>query len=196
MAVPLTGFLTSGTYQGFDVHPEAIAWCRDNITAENPNFAFTHVDARNSFYNPNGTVDAENYRFPYADGCFDFALASSLFTHLLWSETRNYLAETWRVLRHGGRALFTFFLLTPESERLIEEGQSKIRFPARGDRCRLEVVDDPARVVAYAESEVRELFAQAGLVIRDIHYGRWPGRASGLTTQDMVVAERPLVAAS
>jgi hypothetical protein len=52
------------------------------------------------------------------------------------------------------------------------------------------------RVVAYTEEDVRELFAASGLVIQNIHFGRWPGRASGLTAQDMVVAERPLPAGS
>jgi SAM-dependent methyltransferase len=191
MAVPLAGFLTSGTYDGFDVNAEAIGWCRDNITAQYPNFAFTHVDAFNSFYNPKGSVTAETYRFPYGDDAFDFAFASSLFTHLVWAETRNYLAETRRVLRPGGRALFTFFLLSPESERLIRDGSSRLRFPVDSDRCRLEAADDPARVVAYVEGEVRELFAEAGLVIRDLHFGRWPGRVDTLTAQDMVVAVRP-----
>jgi SAM-dependent methyltransferase len=191
MALPLSRFLNTGTYRGFDVHAEAIAWCRDNIAAEYPNFEFEHVDAYNSRYNPSGTVRAETYRFPYPDDCVDFAFASSLFTHLVWGESRNYLAETRRVLRPGGRALLTFFLLTPESESLIAEGRSRLRFAAQGDRCRLGMADDPASTVAYAEVDVRELFAESGLVIRDIHFGRWPGRASGLTTQDMVVAERP-----
>jgi SAM-dependent methyltransferase len=195
MALPLSRFLTNGTYHGFDVHPEAIAWCREHITAEHPNFEFEHVDAHNSLYNPGGTVLAETYRFPYADGCFDFAFASSVFTHLIWGETRNYLSETLRVLRHGGRALFTFFLLTPESERLMAEGRSRFRFPVQAERCRVEVADDPAQVVAYTEEEVTELFANSGLVIKNIHFGRWPGRAGGLTAQDMVVAERPLAAA-
>jgi SAM-dependent methyltransferase len=191
MAVPLSGFLTTGTYDGFDVNAEAISWCRDNITVQHPNFEFTHVDAYNSLYNPKGTVIAETYRFPYADSVFDFALASSLFTHLIWAETRNYLAETQRVLRPGGRALFTFYLLSPESERLIAEGRSRLRFPVDGDRCRLEAANNPARVVAYAEREARDLFANAGLVIRDIHFGRWPGRADTLTAQDLIIAGRP-----
>ncbi len=147
MALPLSRYLTSGRYDGFDVVPDAIAWCREHIAPEFPNFQFERVDAYNSFYNPDGSVHAENYRFPYPDQTFDFAFASSLFTHLVWAETRNYLAEAKRV--------------------------------------------DPAAVVAYADDEVRELFAGAGLTIREIHLGRWPGRTIGLTTQDMIVAERP-----
>ncbi len=191
MALPLSRYLTSGRYDGFDVVPDAIAWCREHIAPEFPNFHFERVDAYNSFYNPDGSVHAENYRFPYPDQTFDFAFASSLFTHLVWAETRNYLAEAKRVLRHGGRAMFTFFLLTPESARLISEGRSRVLFPVRSDRCYLAKADDPAAVVAYADDEVRELFAEAGLTIREIHLGRWPGRTIGLTTQDMIVAERP-----
>jgi hypothetical protein len=36
-----------------------------------------------------------------------------------------------------------------------------------------------------------DLFSQSGLVVREIYFGRWPGRAAGLTMQDMIVADRP-----
>src|SRR5918995_1683501 len=38
MARPLTRFLTSGTYDGFDVLPELIDWCQANITPRHANF--------------------------------------------------------------------------------------------------------------------------------------------------------------
>ena len=126
MALPFTHFLTGGRYCGLDVNAEAIAWCRENIATRHPRFEFEYVDAHNSFYNPLGTVRAETYRFPYDNASFDFVVASSLFTHLVWAETRNYVAETRRVLRSNGRALFTFFLLTPESEELMASGRSRM----------------------------------------------------------------------
>ncbi len=192
MALPLSRFLSTGTYRGFDAHAEAIAWCREHIAGAHPNFEFEHVDAYNSRYNPRGVVRAETYRFPYTDGYFDFAFASSLFTHLVGGETGNYLAETRRVLRPGGRALFTFFILTPESEGLTAGDPKALRFPVQGDGCYLARADSPGSVVAYAEAQVGELFKNSGLVVRDIKFGRWPGRVTGLTFQDMVLADRPL----
>jgi len=189
MAVPLSGFLTSGSYRGFDAHAEAIAWCQEHISTQHSNFQFEHVDAYSSRYNPSGTVRAETYRFPYREEQFDFAFASSLFTHLLSAETRNYLAETKRVLRAGGRALFTFFLLDPDALRLTSAGRTKLRFSTPAEGCYVAVADDPARAVAYTPEAVESLFTAAGLTIQHIHPGRWPGRERGLTYQDLVVAQ-------
>src|SRR5690606_34432863 len=40
MAVPLTKFLTEGSYEGFDIVPELIDWCKDTITPKFPKFQF------------------------------------------------------------------------------------------------------------------------------------------------------------
>ena len=37
-AVPLTRYLTTGSYEGFDISPDAIIWCQNNITKQFPNF--------------------------------------------------------------------------------------------------------------------------------------------------------------
>ena len=53
MAIPLTNFLDpQGSYEGFDIVPLGIHWCRDNITQCYPNFQFRLLDVRNSSYNP------------------------------------------------------------------------------------------------------------------------------------------------
>src|SRR5712692_11920500 len=83
MALPLSRYLTTGTYHGIDVSRQAIEWCQTNISQRFTNFQFDHVDADNSHYNPAGTVRAEEYRLPYSDGTFDFVAASSLYTHLM-----------------------------------------------------------------------------------------------------------------
>ena len=109
VALPLTRLLTS-TYEGFDVVKAAIRWCQRHITAHHPRFRFRHANLYNSFYNRRG-VDAAHFRFPYDDASFDFAFATSVFTHLDVDSTRNYLDEAHRVLRPGGRLLATFFVL-------------------------------------------------------------------------------------
>lgn len=191
MALPLTEFVDGGTYDGFDVHRGAIDWCNATIAPGHPDFNFRYVDLHNTVYNREATDRAETFVFPYADEQFDFACASSLFTHLLPEETANYLQQARRVLRPGGRAMFTFFISTPESEELMSQGKAPLHFATALDGCRVANPADPHAAVLYPESAVRLLFAEAGLVISDIHFGSWPGRDSGLTFQDMVVAERP-----
>ena len=38
MAVPLTGYLSDEEYEGFDLMPEVIEWCQENITPDIPTF--------------------------------------------------------------------------------------------------------------------------------------------------------------
>src|SRR4051794_41708508 len=47
------------------------------------------ADLFNARYNPAGTQSADAYTFPYGDGRFDFALATSVFTHLLEAQDRK-----------------------------------------------------------------------------------------------------------
>jgi SAM-dependent methyltransferase len=108
MARPLAGYLSSdGAYEGFDVNPDGIAWCRRRYR-RHPGFGFQVADIFNARYNPAGAHRADEYRFPYEDATFDFVLATSVFTHLLEADAANYLAECARVLAPGGRlALYT-----------------------------------------------------------------------------------------
>ena len=112
MAVPLLEFLEPDVrYEGFDVVEEGIKWCRREITPRHPNFKFQLADLYNGRYNPHGTVHAAEYRFPYNHSSFDFAISTSVFTHLGPAEVENYLREAFRVLRPGGRLFGTWFLL-------------------------------------------------------------------------------------
>ena len=69
------------------------------------NFRFQVADLYNRRYNPHGAHAATEYRFPYDDARFDFAILTSVLTHLLEDEADHYLAETARVLKPGGRVL-------------------------------------------------------------------------------------------
>lgn len=56
MAIPFTSFLTS-TYDGFDVVPQGVKWCRSHISRRFENFSFQHADIVNSTCNPAGKID-------------------------------------------------------------------------------------------------------------------------------------------
>ena len=134
MALPLTCYLEGGSYAGFDVGREMVRWCQRTITPRWPNFEFSWASVYNGKYNPFGKHAGTEFRFPYEDACFDFAFATSLFTHLLRDEVHHYLGETARVLRPGGTCLLTFFLLTPEAEAEIAAGRAMLRLPPPGRR--------------------------------------------------------------
>lgn len=190
MAVPLIEYLDRGSYEGFDVGKEMIAWCRRRIESRRPDFRFTWAPVYNSKYNPFGTMTGEEFRFPYEDSSFDFAFATSLFTHLLRDDAAHYLSEVARVLRPGGTCLLTFFLLTPDAERRVAGGEARLgfRYPVEGgltvNRHR------PEEAVALREDALRSMLAAAGLSMREpLRAGVWSGREDGLTLQDVVVAD-------
>src|SRR5437667_3482466 len=137
MAVPLTRYLARpGTYDGFDVVKRGIDWCNANISGRYPNFRFKFVDVRNRAYNPTGTLNPETFRFPYSDASFDFVFVTSVFTHMPSLSMGHYVSEISRVLRSGGRAFITFFLLTSESLKLMSAGSSHLNFAYDLGTCR------------------------------------------------------------
>lgn len=186
IAYALRDWLT-GRYEGFDIVPEAVEWCQREITPRHPNFRFQVADIRSERYNPHGTYEAADYRFPYDDGSFDFAFLTSVFTHLQRPAVANYLSELARVLRPGGRCLATYFLMNDEAERFMG-GHGMFGF----ERDSALVVDDrvPERAVAFHEEDIRPLHERAGLPIETVHRGSWCGREQYASFQDVVVAVR------
>jgi ubiquinone/menaquinone biosynthesis C-methylase UbiE len=191
MAIPLMTYLQGGSYKGFDVGKEMITWCQRNISTQHPNFEFTWAPIYNRKYNPFGTIAANDFRFPYADSSFDFAFATSLFTHLVKDEIRHYLAETTRVLRPGGTCLLTFFLLTPDAEREMASGQASFVFRHEIEGARTVDPKQPEEAIAYQVNDLRTMLREADLTICEpIHYGLWANATNGVAGQDIVLASR------
>ncbi len=177
-----------GLYRGFDVDRRQVDLARELIQSRAPNFQFEWVDVYSRETNPSGEQRAESFVFPYEDESFDVVFAASLFTHLLPEETQRYFRESRRVLRFGGKILFSFFLLdhyrgrgtttSPqyEPEHLLEPGVA-VRDPKFPDTLVAYSID---KVAAYAQS--------AGLEIERVLPGLWsesPGLA--VNDQDLVV---------
>jgi prepilin-type processing-associated H-X9-DG protein len=98
-------------YIGFDIFKANIAWCDAHVTPRSGGrFQFHHFDGQSAFYNPGGRLATTDYRFPADAESVDFALAASVFTHLREPDALHYLRETQRVLRYGGRALFSIHI--------------------------------------------------------------------------------------
>jgi SAM-dependent methyltransferase len=188
MARPLTGYLTSGSYEGIDIVSAAIEWCQ-RAYQRLPNFHFHFTDIYNQAYNPAGSLRAAAYKFPFADASFDFVYLTSVFTHMLPADMENYLCEVTRVLKPGGRCLITYFLLTADSLKLMSQNGSSIDFKGALPGCRVKDTEEPEAAVAYEQDRVFQLYDKNGLVISDpIHYGTWSGFSDGLSYQDIIVA--------
>ncbi|HKP95112.1 MAG TPA: class I SAM-dependent methyltransferase [Fibrobacteria bacterium] len=194
MARPLTRFLDpskGARYEGFDITRSGVEWCRKNISVKFPHFRFQPVDLYNKIYNPKGATQARDFRFPFADGTFDFLFLTSVFTHMFPDDVNRYISEIARVLKPGGRCLATFFIWNPESAGLVEAGKSSLLFPFEGKGYRHAVKYVPEEAIALPEKWVLDTFSRYGLDVQaPIHFGKWCGRASYLSFQDIVVSQK------
>jgi SAM-dependent methyltransferase len=80
----------SGRFLGTDVVRELLQYASQGCP---PSWQFAQV---------------EDIRIPFADNSADFACFFSVFTHLLHEETYCYLLEARRVVKPGGRIVFSF----------------------------------------------------------------------------------------
>lgn len=190
-AIPLLDVLDErGSYEGFDIVPHGVRWCDEHVTTANPRFRFRLADVANPEYRPEGTP-AEEFRFPYDDDDFDVAVLMSVFTHMLPAAVENYLSELRRVLKPGGRALITYYLLNDEARRLIDEGRAALGFAHEGGGYRTTNPDVPEEAIAYDEADVRGKHDRAGLPITGIHHGGWCRRSEYLSGQDITISTVP-----
>ncbi len=190
MAIPLTQYLDSaGRYTGIEITPEAVEWCRKNISSKYPNFDFLFADIANNRYNPNGKLKASQCRFSCGDDSFDFVFLTSVFTHMLPDEVQNYASEIVRLLKPNGRCFVSLFLLNDESGALIGKGSSDLNFQYELPNCWTTDRNVPEAAVAYKESFFRSVLEKSGLILNEpIQFGSWCGRENYLSYQDIVVA--------
>jgi SAM-dependent methyltransferase len=78
-------------YLGTDVVPALLAYAKKRVAR--PDFAFRHVTS---------------LHVPAKPATADFAVFFSVFTHLLHEESYVYLQEAHRVLKPGGKVIFSF----------------------------------------------------------------------------------------
>jgi len=189
MAARLARFLTTGRYEGFDIVKVGTDWATAHISAKYPDFHFTHADVYNRHYNPHSQIKGETYSFPYSNSRFDFAFAKSVFTHMTPQSVQQYLRETARVVKSGGTAVVTAFLINPESTGLIQAGKSSLAMSPAGHFW---VLDPkfPETATGLPEEDFVQWCKAAGFQVKQITYGSWCGRTRYLSYQDIIALSR------
>lgn len=187
-----------GTYMGFEIVRSKVEFLQTNFHRAHPNFSFVWADVSNTYYNPGGTLNPTQYRFPAADASKDVILAASVFTHMAPEHAAHYLREAARALKPGGRCVFSFFLL----ERYIAGAARPFNFggpafafdlqlPAWGDGFAYVNADNPEQMTAFRTSLIDRLAREAGLEIAEIVPGLWSGtEPAAAPTQDLVILVR------
>ena len=192
VALPLADYLDqTGGYVGFDISRRAVAGCRKRFARRRPDFEFVWLDVYNGDYNAGGSVAETHARFPCADGAIDLAFAASVFSHVRMETVRRYLAEAARVLRPGGRFLFTAYALTPERRSAAARGETGLALLPWGEGSMVMDPRSPERAIAHDAEALTQAIEAAGLRLAGPwRAGAWaPGGGPG-GWQDIWVAEK------
>lgn len=144
LAVQLKNYL-QGPYVGIDVVPELFQYAQRQCNRE---------DWR--FYSAPGTT------IPEPDASADFVTFFSVFTHLLHEETYLYLREAKRVLKPGGKIVFSFLEFRLDPHWFIFENSVKD--------------DRPDKVLnQFMDRDMIAVFAtRLGLKVLEMHDGHRP----------------------
>ena len=192
LAIAMPEFLdANGGYEGLDIVPEGIEWCKQHIVGPHDNIHFTLADVYNKEYNPKGSRQPADYQFPYEDETFDAAVLLSVFTHMLPIDVDRYVGEIARVLKKNGRICASYYIIMPESLQLMTSGRGFMHFKHHLGSHWVQSRKVPELAVAYDESYLRGIYSKHGLSDPpDTYFGRWCGRSTGLDAQDVVVATK------
>ncbi len=179
-----------GKYFGFDIDRVQIEDATRRITSIAPNFRYSYVDIYNRHYNPGGETLASEFVFPHDDATFDCVYAASVFTHLLPVELDNYFRQTARVLKPGGKALFSFFVLDfyQGTGSTISPDYQFDHFLDGDVGVAVKYPEYPDTVISYGRQKIEHSADRAGLEVERIVPGLWsncPGLA--VNEQDLVL---------
>lgn len=143
------------SYHGVDVQKPVIAWARRHLADDT--YEFTHVNAANARYNPDGS---RLRRIPGDDDSYDVFYANSVFSHLDSEDVDAYLKEVDRLLSPGGFAFFTAFVeddVEPEMEN--PPGYGPLKWSG------------PLHCVRYERGFFEDMIGAAGLTVREFSHG-------------------------
>ncbi len=193
LAIPLTKVLNQdGMYRGFDVIEMGVSWCKKHITKTYPNFEFLYVPLHNDLYTSSGQ-EAKQFQFPYANNTFNYALANSLFTHMMPLEVANYFLQLYKVMQKGGRVYATFFLI-PDADTNRLNSNPTFSFPVmRNNYALMDEVVTSANIAFLEDYLFTEIILPTQFKVVHKSYGYWfdESRASSCTEfQDILILEK------
>ena len=166
----------TGNYLGIDIDPKMIAWCKANfderfefVLSSHTSEAYLNTDAEKDKY----------YVVPRADSSVDFVFSTSLLTHLLEPEVKNYFAESARILKPGRIMMMSCFAIDFKPKKLND----RYTFPHRMGPAYVESLEVPEAAVAFESEWLIATAKDAGFESAEILHA--PG-----DVQHMLVATR------
>ncbi len=130
--------------------------------------------------------------FPAESSSVDVVAAFSVFSHMTLPSINHYLRESARVMRPGGRFLFTAYALTSERLDAIGHGKSKRAFQEWREGSMVLDPRSPERAIAHPLESFLSAIEGAELCAPDgCRFGAWLGRPDYEGGQDLFVAIKP-----
>jgi len=191
----------NGKYTGIDVIKDDIRFCQNHFPSRN--YSFIHLDVANPFYAP--TQQELQAPWPLDDECMDLVTALSVWTHFNENDAFYYLNEVARVLRPGGKAIITFFLLdnkyldglsSRNNQTSAYHKTRKDRWifdqPAYGSENWLHPIwaETPEEAIGITKAGFKKLNASTCLQHHETYQGNWK-EIPGIYFQDIVVFSKP-----
>lgn len=189
-----------GKYIGIDVMKKDIDFCRRHYTSTN--FEFIHFDVNNPAYAP-AQKDTKS-KWPVESASFDLTTALSVWTHLNEEDALFYFREVNRVLKPGGKAIVTFFLLDEVYEKSLsmrsrQEGRFHMTLqnqwifdqPSyRSDAWRNpKWAKIPENAIGITSAGLDRLTSSSGLELLEQYSGNWK-EVPGVFFQDVLIFKK------
>lgn len=191
---------SAGTYIGVDIQRGDIEFCRNHYPAET--YEFHHIETQNPVYAPD--QNTELTAFPVAQTSVDLVTALSVWTHFCEEHALFHFKEIDRVLKPGGRAIVTFFLLdefydenskqpAARNSKFHQIRQSQLKFqrPAYGSDAwyYTNTVEIPEDMIGITPKGLDRLLEETSMTLVETYPGNWKNRP-GVYYQDVLIFEK------
>jgi cyclopropane fatty-acyl-phospholipid synthase-like methyltransferase len=191
LATGLARYLEAGgEYCGIDVWQDGIDWCRQHLTGTAGEFSFHTVAAANNYYFADDTGEANAFDLSGVPSHhFDAVVALSLFSHLKYADTRQYLELIARALTADGRAYLTFFVVDPDARRFMAETGNHQSLQ-RNDDGMWYAYSGANFFAGYEPETLQALFSECGLEVEAQAPGSWAKKPNARLYEDWFLLKR------
>ncbi len=189
-----------GKYTGLDVLKKDIDFNKAHY--DKGLFEFLHFDLANPSYAKNQSTEKKPW--PVPNSHYDLVTALSVWTHLKEDDAIYYFKEIRRVLKPGGKAVITFFIMDNNyKESLTKRSNDKGKFhntssnkwifdqPAYGSDNWFapKWVKHPEDAIGVTENGLNQLLSESELRLNFNYAGNWREQ-NGIYFQDILVLEK------
>lgn len=188
-----------GRYVGLDVNPVDIAFCKQHYPS--PPFEFHHMPAHNAAY---AAAQSGQKHWPVVDNCADLVTALSVWSHLNEADALFYMHDAYRVLRPGGKAIITGFILDETYEASLESRTDEMGTYHSSAKS-MWIFDRPAynsnnwfstrwaeipeKAIAFNKVGLERMMRESGLKVLALHPGCWKENP-GIFFQDILILQK------